>query len=158
MQKRDVYEEVEEALQRLMPVGLSSGVQENLEASLEDLAGESGMGILDFRAVGKWIAGLGIAAAVVLGIFSIFQRVAVPMDRDSAWIGMPEREMVFLGEADRVELVRDEGLYVDVGGSAVRKLRVRMVEESRMRDEETGFVVSLSSPREETYLVPISTF
>ena len=63
-----------------------------------------------------------------------------------------------LRQADRVEEVSDDGLYVDAGGSAVRRLRVRVVEESRMRDEETGIVVNLTAPREETYLLPISTF
>jgi len=52
----------------------------------------------------------------------------------------------------------DEGLYIDTGGSAVRKVRIRVIEESQIRDEETGFVVMLTEPREEMYMVPVSNF
>jgi hypothetical protein len=53
---------------------------------------------------------------------------------------------------------------VDVGwsetpdGSAMRTLRLRVVEESRLRDEETGIVMNISQPREEFLLMPVSTF
>lgn len=154
MQERDVIRETEEALQRLIPVGLSEGLQEELDASFDELAGESKM---DFRAAAKWIVGIGAAAAVVMGLFLAFTNTETSGDR---LVGLDEVEadVIFLEELDRVEDVSDEGLYVDAGGSAVRKLRVRLVEETRMRDEETGIVVDLSAPREETYLVPISTF
>ena len=61
-------------------------------------------------------------------------------------------EMVFLSDVDRWR-ISDEGLYVDSGGSAVRKVRVRVVEESQIRDEETGIIVMLTEPREEMYMV-----
>ncbi len=67
-------------------------------------------------------------------------------------------ELIYLSESDRVEAMSDEGLFVDSGGSAVRKLRVRVIEESQIRDEETGIVVMLTEPREEMYMVPVSTF
>ncbi|MEP2774350.1 MAG: hypothetical protein ABJQ29_16030 [Luteolibacter sp.] len=148
---------MEEALQRLMPVALSEGVQAELETSFDELGGGGSAGVLNFRMAAKWLGGLGLAAAVALSVF-----VALPKQGGGAdeTVGLDdvEPEVVFLEEADRVEQVSDEGLYVDAGGSAVRKLRVRVVEESRMRDEETGIVVDLSSPREETYLVPVSAF
>ncbi|MGJ8644998.1 MAG: hypothetical protein ACSHX9_16465 [Luteolibacter sp.] len=154
MQERDIIRETEEALQRLIPVGLSEGLHEELEASFDELADES---TIDFRAAVKWAAGIGVAAAVVLGLFLGFTKDQMSGDRLAA-LSEAEPDVVFLEESDRVEDVSDEGLYVDAGGSAVRKLRVRVVEETRMRDEETGIVVDLSAPREETYLVPISTF
>jgi hypothetical protein len=52
----------------------------------------------------------------------------------------------------------DEGLFVDSGGSAMRRLKVQVVEESKVRDNESGIVVTLCEPREEMYLVPVSTF
>lgn len=66
--------------------------------------------------------------------------------------------MVFLTGSDRVEDAEDEGLFVDTGGSAVRKIRFRVVEETQVRDEETGIIVMLTEPREEQYMVPVSTF
>ena len=66
--------------------------------------------------------------------------------------------MVVLAETDRVEEMSDAGLFVHAGGSAIRKLRVRVVEESRVRDRETGIELTVTAPRQETYLVPVSTF
>ncbi|MDP4626279.1 MAG: hypothetical protein NWT08_14235 [Akkermansiaceae bacterium] len=157
MQKRDVHSEMEAALQRLMPVGLSQGVHEELEERIDELASENSKNIFNFYTAVKWMTGLGMAAAVTFGVFLGFTKDGVSIDR-SAGVVDGESDVVFLEEADRVEQVSDEGLYVDAGGSAVRKLRVRVVEESRMRDKQTGIVVNLSAPREETYLVPISTF
>lgn len=154
MQERDVIRDTEEALQRLMPVGLSAGLQEGLEECFDELAGESKM---DFYAVAKRIAAIGAVAVLVAGLVLGMIIIQTPGDR-LAGLDEAEPDVVFLEELDRVEDVSDEGLYVDAGGSAVRKLRVRVVEESRIRDEETGIVVDLSAPREETYLVPISTF
>lgn len=154
MQERDVIRDTEEALQRLMPVGLSAGLQEGLEECFDELAGESKM---DFYAVAKRIAAIGAVAVLVAGLVLGMIKIQTPGDR-LAGLDEAEPDVVFLEELDRVEDVSDEGLYVDAGGSAVRKLRVRVVEESRIRDEETGIVVDLSAPREETYLVPISTF
>lgn len=154
MQERDIIRETEEALQRLIPVGLSEGLHEELEASFDELAGKDAF---DFRLAAKWIAGIGVAAAVALGLFLGFSNGQLSGER-LAGLDESVPDVIFLEESDRVEDVSDEGLYVDAGGSAVRKLRVRVVEETRMRDEETGIVVDLSAPREETYLVPISTF
>lgn len=154
MQERDVIRDTEEALQRLMPVGLSAGLQEGLEECFDELAGESKM---DFYAVAKRIAAIGAVAVLVAGLVLGMIKIQTPGDR-LAGLDEAEPDVVFLEELDRVEDVSDEGLYVDAGGSAVRKLRVRVVEEIRIRDEETGIVVDLSAPREETYLVPISTF
>lgn len=153
MREGDVCGEVEEVLLRLMPVGLSRGVCEELEASFDELGGAEVVGDGRFRVGVKWLAGVGVAAGVMFGVF-------LGMKKDGGGGGARGGEggVSFLEEADRVEEVSDDGLYVDAGGSAVRRLRVRVVEESRMRDEETGIVVNLTAPREETYLLPISTF
>ena len=101
----------------------------------------------------KWLGG--IAAASAIGVLAIpsGHRETAPL------VGMAEDDgMVVLAELDRVENVRDEGLFVDAGGSAVRKMSVRVVGESRILDEETGIEVTLTEPRKEMYLLPISTF
>lgn len=154
MQGRDIISETEAALRRLMPVGLSEGSRKELEAEFEELAGGGAIG---FGLAAKWVAGVGFAAIVLLGLFLGVVKTQMPVDGLVGLDGAAP-DVVFLEESDRVEDVSDEGLYVDAGGSAVRKLRVRLVEETRMRDEETGIVVDLTEPREETYLVPISTF
>jgi hypothetical protein len=156
MHKPDAHEEMERALMRLMPVSLSEGAQSEIEAQFDELAGEAGVVGFDFSRTTKWLAGTGIAAAVAIGfaVFLIGQQKASPV----AATPQGDQGLVFLTASDRVENVSDEGLFVDAGGSAIRKVRVRVVEESRIRDEETGIVVMLTEPREEMYSVPVSTF
>lgn len=156
MQKLESFSEIEDALARLMPTALSDGVQAEISERLGELCGDAQpAGVEDVR-FPRWIAASGIAAALVLG-FVVFSRSGAEISRKPvAAVEVPG--VVILNEADRVERVSDEGLFVDSGGSAVRKVRVRVVEESRIRDEESGIVMTLSEPREEMYLVPVSTF
>lgn len=152
MRETDPHDEMEKALMRLMPVALSDSAQAAMEARIDELAGGEVVRH-DFSRWAKWLGG--IAAAVAIGFF------LVPSGIPEAPLAerVPEEEgMVVLTEMDRVEDVRDEGLFVDAGGSAVRKMRVRVIGESRMLDEETGIEVTLTAPREEMYLLPVSTF
>jgi hypothetical protein len=63
-----------------------------------------------------------------------------------------------VSESGRVEDMVDVGWSETPDGSAMRTLRLRVVEESRLRDEETGIVMNISQPREEFLLMPVSTF
>ena len=151
----DEFMEMEKALARLLPVSIGEGAQARMEDMIDGLAGESETQKISLFPTWKWLATAGIAAVLSLGAFLTFS--SDPANKTTtALIETPE--MVFLSESDRVEKVSDEGLYVDSGGSAVRKVRVRVIEESRIRDEETGIVVMLTEPREEMYMVPVSTF
>lgn len=156
MHKSEPFAEIEDALARLMPAALSDGVQAVISERLGELCGDAQLAGVEHVRFPRWIAASGIAAALVLG-FVVFPRPGADISRKPlAAEEVPS--VVILNEADRVEQVSDEGLFVDSGGSAVRKVRVRVVEESRIRDEESGIVVTLSEPREEMYLVPVSTF
>jgi len=156
------FEEMEKALLRLMPVAMGEEAQERMEAMLDGLAGDSKAPRFDFRNPAKWLACTGIAAALGLGVYLSIPRQNAPVKAVesvpvSTQSDLPP-ELVFLSETDRVEGMSDEGLYIDTGGSAVRKVRIRVIEESQIRDEETGFVVMLTEPREEMYMVPVSNF
>lgn len=160
MQKPDTCNDIENALMRLMPVALSEAAQSEIDSQIDRLCGDADLPATNIAGFPRWIAASGIAAALVLG-FSIYPRAGkagaeIARSQPLASVGSPG--VVVLNEAERVEHVSDDGLFVDSGGSAVRKVRVRLVGESRMRDEETGIVVTLREPREETYLVPVSTF
>lgn len=138
------YEEMERALLRLVPAALSESAHTEMEAHLDELAGDAGVIRHDFSRWAKWLGG--IAAAVAIGVF------AFPF-------GLAEdKGMVVITELDRVENVLDEGLFLDASGSAVRKMSVRVVGESRILDEETGIEVTLTEPRMEAVLLPVSTF
>lgn len=160
-------ENIEKALSRLMPVALSDGAQADIEKMIDELAlaGAKVPAIRALRSRPGGIGAVGVAAAVVLGFVAVFANRGASGIGDESELAIAsqisvvtEPVLVYLAESDRVEDVSDEGLHVDSGGSAVRKLRMRVVEESQVRDEESGIVLTLSEPREETYLVPVSNF
>ncbi len=156
MREADAMAELENALQRLMPSGISEGFRTETETMLDELANDARLPALAPRTNIRRISGIAAAFAVfcVAGFF-VKRNVS---DHVSAATGGAAPDLVSLAESDRIERVSDEGLFVDAGGSAVRKLRVRVIEESQMRDEETGIVFSVSEPREEMYLLPVSNF
>jgi hypothetical protein len=150
--------DIEKALERLMPVALSERASRETNTLIDELSGETPTKKQTYR---KWPAALGIAAAISLAAFISLPKSQPATQQTAAKESTSESAeptIAFLAEADRVENVRDEGLYIDTGGSAVRKLRVRVVAETSIRDEETGIVFQLTSPREELHMLPVSTF
>ena len=162
MPKLEPYSEIEDALMRLMPVGLGQSVQSELESQLDELCGNADFEGADAAAPAvlrfpKWIAAAGIAAALVLGV-AFFPKEGNAGGDVASQKADETPSVVLLTEVERVEHLSDEGLFVDSGGSAVRKFRRQVVDESKLLDEESGIEVTLSEPREEIYLVPVSTF
>jgi hypothetical protein len=151
----DPHQEIEAALRRLMPVPLSDGTQAELDGMIDELAGETGFVRFDFTKAAKW-AGLGGIAATVALVLTYSKDSLDPPALADEITDLPL--VSYIADSDRVEGITDDGLYVDAGGSALRKVRIRVVEESQVRDEETGIIVVLSEPREEMFLVPVSTF
>lgn len=163
MQKPDQnFEDMEKALSRLMPASVSENAQDRMDLMLEELAGDSKITRFDFKKSVKWFGAGGIAAALGLGVYVFIPQLHEPENSAKSLTISGQNdlapELVYLSESDRVEGFSDEGLFVDSGGSAVRKVRIRVIEESQIRDEETGIVVVLTEPREEMYMVPVSTF
>ncbi len=153
MREADRYDAMEKALLQLMPAALSETAQAGMEAQLDELSGSAEVLRHGFPHWAKWLSG--IAAAVTIGVF------AFPFGswESAPLVGIAEDDgMVVITELDRVEKVLDEGLFVDAGGSAVRKMSVRVIGESRILDEETGIEVTLTEPRREMVLLPVSTF
>jgi len=158
VRRLETADDIEKALLGLMPVALSDRATEEIEGVIDELSGEVSGKSAKFV---NWPALTGVAAAIAVGLVVFFPDPEVAKDSANSNVSQADGEvpeMVFLAESDRVEGVEDEGLFVDTGGSAVRKLRVRVVVESRLRDEETGFVVMLTEPRDEFYMVPVSEF
>jgi hypothetical protein len=151
MHKLDPHQEMEAALLRLMPTALSDGAQNAMEAQIDELSGSEVVHYRFFRWA-SWLGGIAAVLTISFVVFSQNSPEATPLAK------LSESGMIILTELDRVENFHDEGLFVDAGGSAVRKLRVHVVGESRIRDEETGIEVTLTEPREEMVLMPVSTF
>ena len=146
---------VETILARLMPPALSVTGQQEIEAMLDELAGPMPANQTSTRSWRRWIIGGGMAAALAAAF-------AIPHLMEPA---TPQRvtasdipEFLLVGESDRVETMTDEGWREIPDGSAMRAMRVRVVEENSFFDEETGIVMQVSQPREELLLMPISAF
>lgn len=150
---------VEKILSRLMPPALSEAGQREIEAMLEDLAGPA---VARSSAVQPrplmWPLVGGIAAAIVaLAVLShSFKPAAPSVTARTATTDAPPFELV--GESDRVEAIRDDGWREGPEGSAMRAMRLRVVEENSLLDHETGIVMRISEPRDELLLMPVSAF
>jgi hypothetical protein len=141
---------VETILARLMPPAISVNGQREIEAMLDELAGPVNQ--TPVRSWRRWIIGGGIAASLAAAL-------AIPrLTPPPAVAAVPTPEILLVGESDRVESMTDEGWRENPDGSTVRAMRVLVVEENSLLDEETGIVMRVSEPREELLLMPISAF
>jgi len=149
----DHTQSVETILARLMPPALSTAAQQDIEAMLDGLAGPSVK--IPAKSSWRWIIGSSIAAALAAVL-------AVPHVIDSAKQEVVTArvlpEFLLVGQSDRIESMTDEGWHEVADGSAMRAMRMRVVEENSLFDEETGIVMRISEPREELLLMPISAF
>ena len=144
---------VETVLARLMPPALSQDCQMDLEAMLDELAGDSENPSKP-RQYRWWIGG-GIAAALA-AIAAVF-----PLWQDSprtARVPPVAPGLELVSGSGRIESVTDEGWHEDSNGFAMRALRLNVVEEDSVRDVESGMVVQISQPREEILLMPVTAF
>ncbi|MFD2256223.1 hypothetical protein ACFSSA_06030 [Luteolibacter algae] len=161
MDKTYTPTEIEKALRNLMPVALSESISSETEEMLDQLGSDILVPIPRKRALSAWMVPAGIAALVAF-LLTFFLSQSRQLERATVGDALSSENIgplvSFLTESDRVENFSDDGLIVDDSGSAVHKVRVRVVEESKVRDEETGIIVQLTEPREEMYLVPVSTF
>ena len=146
---------VETILARLMPPALSVSGQHEIEAMLDELAGPAVANQPPARSFRHWIIGGGLAAALAVSL--AVPRLMAPATLATA-VAAPVSEFLLVGESDRVESMTDEGWREISDGSAMRAMRVRVVEENSLFDEETGIVMQVSQPREELLLMPISAF
>ena len=154
---------VESILARLMPPALSEAGQREIETMLEALAGtpapathaRTGKAARIRRWITGGIAAAGVAAALIVPMAKppAATSWAVPIPAAATLAGL-----VLVGESDRVESMTDEGWQENADGSTMHALRLNVVEENSLLDEETGIVMQVSQPREEILLLPVSTF
>jgi hypothetical protein len=151
---------VETILARLMPAALSDEGQLAMEAMLDELAGGAAVEVIPMkpwfrRPFAGGIAAAGIAAALLLPL--AISRTPVPAPVVSAE-QKPEPGFVLVSESGSVESMSEEGWQEDADGLAMRTMRLRVVEENQLLDEETGIVMLVSQPRDEYLLTPVCTF
>jgi len=146
---------METILSRLMPPALSEDGQRGIENMLDELAGLPGATKPSPpRRHFPFIVG-GMAATLAAAVL-IFQMTNPPPGAIAAAHSPPG--FVLVGESDRVESMIDEGWHEETNGATMRAMRLSVVEENSLFDEETGIVMQVSEPREELLLMPISAF
>lgn len=151
---------VETILARLMPPALSEEGQREIEAMLDELAGPVAVVAPPAAAVVSWphrwviggIAAAGVAAAMIFPMKPAAHPLASAADQETP------AEFQLVSESDRIESTSDEGWLEDADGSAMQALRLNVVEENNILDEETGILMTVSEPREEILLMPVSAF
>ncbi len=145
-------EEIELALERrLVPASLSGEGLASIEATLDELAGEEG----ESPAPRRWW--LGGAAAAVAGLVVVVQ-MRGPIE-SAAVASIEPAALVLLEESDRVVAAEeDAALRAEDDGSVHQAWHVRVVNEERFRDVETGLEVQVVHPRDELVLLPVSHF
>lgn len=152
--------QVEAMLSRLMPPGLSDDGQRGIEDMLDELAGPPVVVAAAKPGHGSWMRRMfagGIAAAGVTAAL-VFPLAPAPSPVTASATVETPAEFVLVGESDRIESTTDEGWVEDSDGSAMQALRLSVIEENSIRDEETGIVMQVSEPREEYLLMPVSAF
>ena len=154
--------EIEAALARLMPPALSQDCQLEIEAMFDELAGPEVEEFVEMPVPGRshrWMIASGIAAvlAALAAVFPVTKSAHSPLAKAiSAVESTPG--LVLVGESDRVESMSDEGWQEDSDGSAMHAVRLNVVAENSLQDEETGIIMQVSEPREEILFTPITAF
>ena len=169
MQPDESFALIEDQLRRgLMPVAMSDSGTESIHALLDELAGdESSDALLPVAQPSRmpWVAAAAAAVAVLFAVTAL--RIApvyeetrlAASDDESSWSEENDSfPMHLVDESTRLAWVEDEGMLADPDGGALHAVRMGVIEENRLLDEETGIIVNVSSPREEMLLMPVTTF
>ncbi len=146
---------IETVLARLMPTALSADGQAKMDAMLDDLAVHSRNEVPTVRY--RWVLGTGIAAAIGM-VCAIFPWSGKAPQVVQKFASKTAAGLVLISESSRVESMTDEGWQEDADGAAMQALRLNVVHENSLRDEETGMIIHISEPREEILLTPVSAF
>lgn len=153
-------EEIEKALSRLMPAAISEEGKRSLDELIDGLAsGETVVEMPPRKSSWPWLGGIGAAAAAVVIALNLPAGSPAPGDLADTPAGATAEEgVVLIQQTERVENAEPEGWMSETDGVAHRAWRVRVVDEERLRDLETGFEVLVSRPREEVILMPVTAF
>lgn len=160
-------EDIEKALARLMPSAISERGQRSMDDLIDSLAAGETVAV-ELPSAKKsshlpWFGfgGIGAAAAAVVVAFSLPQVGDLPRVVENS----PVREhpatnadVVLIGSTEVVEDAVPEDWMSETDGVPHQAWRVRVVDQERLRDVETGYEVLVTHPREEVRLMPVTSF
>ncbi|WP_193213179.1 hypothetical protein [Luteolibacter marinus] len=155
-------EEIEKALSRLMPSAISEKGQRSLDELIDSLAaGEEQVAEMPRKSRLPWWGGVGAAAAAVVVALSLPTGNQAAVDHSQVQVertGNSNGGILLLGQSKRVEAAEPQDWMSESDGVAYRAWRVRVVDEERVQDLETGYEVLVSCPRDEVRLLPVTAF
>jgi hypothetical protein len=154
-------EDIEKALARLLPSAISDQGQRSLDDLIDSLA--AGEAVVEMppprRKPWGWIGGIGAAAAAV----ALALVIPAGNPEDSTTLAsnpaFGEKEgFLVLEQSKHVESAEPEDWTSEADGVTHRAWRVRVVNQERVQDLETGYEVLVSHPQDEVILRPVNTF
>lgn len=156
-------EDIEKALSRLMPAAISEEGKRSLDELIDGLAfGESPLSKREISRRPSWSWAGGIAAAAAAVVVALNWPAAAPVAPEPSiarnLLPAETRGIVLLRQSERVEDAEPQPWLSETDGVAHRAWRVRVIDEERLRDNETGYEVLVSRPREEVILMPVTAF
>ncbi len=152
-------EDIEKALSRLMPAAISEEGKRSLDELIDGLAAGETVVQMPRKSAWPWLGGIGAAAAAVVIALNLPAGSPAPADvAVTPPVPVVQGGIVLLQQTERVENAEPDGWMSETDGVAHRAWRVRVVDEERLRDLETGYEVLVSRPREEVILMPVTAF
>ena len=155
-------EDIEKALARLVPSAISDQGQRSLEDLIDSLAaGETALVEMPEprRKPWGWIGGVGTAApAVTLALFIPAGEPGGTAPLAATPVANEEPGFLVLEQTKHVESAEPEDWTSEADGVTHRAWRVRVVNQERVQDLETGYEVLVSHPQDEVILQPVNTF
>ncbi|MCW1883336.1 hypothetical protein OKA04_01255 [Luteolibacter flavescens] len=159
-------EDIEKALARLMPSAISEKGQRSMDDLIDSLAAGEVVEVEGLpaqklsRPYWSWFGGIGAAAAAVIVAMSLPQGGSPMVADNTQTPATPSTngDLVLIGSTEVVEDAVPEDWMSETDGVPHRAWRVRVVDQERLRDVQTGYEVLVSHPREEVRLMPVTSF
>ena len=152
-------EDIEKALGRLLPSAISERGQKSLEELIDSLAAGETVVEMPRKSRWPWLGGIGAAAAAVIVAVSLPLANPPPTETAEAPVEPAMKSgIVLIEQTQRVEEAVPEDWMSESEGVPHQAWRVRVVDQDRLRDVQTGYEVVVSRPREEVRLMPVTSF
>jgi hypothetical protein len=163
-------EEIEKALQRLMPPAMSDQGHAAVINAIECLAGSNQFAVEVRPAHGQlpsskntnWIWGAAAAVALIAGLS--FFRLATPLATPLATAPIPTPAAaavnlpIFIDRMLLTDAVSIEDTVAAADGSMMNQVVRRIHTRERYRDAQHGYLITVSESRDENVLIPKTSF
>ncbi len=155
---------IEEKLNRLVPSGVSTRAQRGLEDTIDRLAAASGLGDGSGSpgVMAHWAWKAAAVVALIAAPVVMFRTLPGKTVESPALAAItPEAAagLVVLSSTQQIVATEDDGLIIpEDGGTPHYRFRYQVSDEERLRDPETGTIVTLRQPRQEIHTIPVTLF